>query len=263
MDILLLNQYFNVPEGSPNEYYAILPLGLICLASYLRCQNVTTKIEELGIHRNEKPLHFDDHIRFGKSDQEIIDLIKKHNPKYIGIGCMFSRHYNEVVEIATLIKQHFNVKIIIGGSHASANTINEPCFDYVVKGEGEVALFHLLKTGEVIRHTTKNLDDFPIPDYDLVDTRAYLNDTFISPFLMRPPSLGVVSSRGCPENCIFCSVRNVWGRSWRGKSAQRFVGELELYHNKYGVNEFAFLDDSISTDINRFEDICNLIVKKN
>ena len=78
---------------------------------------------------------------------------------------------------------------------------------------------------------------------------------------MRRNAIGIITSRGCPNDCIYCTVKGVWGRTWRGKSAKRTVDEIEQL-NKMGYDEFSFLDDSVSTDRKRWEDICDEIIKR-
>jgi anaerobic magnesium-protoporphyrin IX monomethyl ester cyclase len=102
----------------------------------------------------------------------------------------------------------------------------------------------------------KDLDELPMIDYSLVDMRKY---DYISPFHMSKPAVGIITSRGCPENCIFCTVKGVWGRTWRGKSAERVVYEIgQLY--SMGYREFSILDDSFSVDKQRLELICSYLI---
>jgi magnesium-protoporphyrin IX monomethyl ester (oxidative) cyclase len=79
---------------------------------------------------------------------------------------------------------------------------------------------------------------------------------------MRKPTTEIISSRGCPFNCIFCSIQTVWGRKWRARSAKNVVEEMELLYNKYGVREFRFFDDNISWDKKRMIEICDEIIKR-
>ena len=112
------------------------------------------------------------------------------------------------------------------------------------------------------RELITNLDELSV-DYTLIDIKKYTNGPYKSPFLMRYPSIGILSSRGCPGNCVYCTVKAVWGRTWRGKSAKRTVDEIELLHTKYGVREFSFWDDSASVNQKRWENICDEIIKRN
>ena len=262
MDIILLNPYFSVPKGIPNEYYAIVPLNLLYLATYLRKKRLDCKIYELGIHRTIKPVT----NRFGLSNDEIEEIIKKEKPKIIGIGCMYTRHVQDVKELITFLRKITDAKIVVGGSHVS--TLGLPTADYEIQGEGEMAFYDLCKSilshkpvNRIIRYPLGNIDDFTL-DYSLIDIKPYIEDTKISHFLYKNHSFGVISSRGCPYNCIFCTVKNVWGRSWRPRHPELFVKELEYLNKTYGIEEFTFLDDNISIDQQRWITILNLIKKR-
>ncbi|MFC1753748.1 B12-binding domain-containing radical SAM protein [Thermoproteota archaeon] len=289
MDILLFNQFFSSPKSCPNRYLSTLPLNLLSLASYLKVRGIPSKIIELGSHKTDRPIEVNGRVRFGLSDNTIISIIKSENPKIIGIGCMYSRHYRDVLYLTRLIKS-FDEKIItvIGGNHATSylnRVVNEANIDFIVVGEGEITFFELCQrilnggvdfkdikglafrnnNNEIVktqqRELIKNLDDLPISDFTLIDMNAYLQDA-VSPFLMRPPSFSVISSRGCPGKCVFCTVKNVWGRTWRGRSAKHFVDEIQLLYDRYSIKEFGIMDDTASLDKERWVEICNEIIKR-
>ncbi len=77
------------------------------------------------------------------------------------------------------------------------------------------------------------------------------------------PAMFVVTSRGCPFNCKFCSIKSVWGSGWRYHSPKRVVDEIEALIKNYGVGEIHFIDDNIAVNINRLENICDeLVIRK-
>ena len=78
---------------------------------------------------------------------------------------------------------------------------------------------------------------------------------------MRKPIANIVTSRGCPFNCVFCAVRTVWGRTWRGRSAKNVVDEIKLLNREYGIREFTVWDDNIGLDRERLMEICDGIVE--
>ena len=86
-------------------------------------------------------------LRCGISDEEIVTIIKAEKPKIIGLGCIYSRHYIDVVSVARLIKRtNPSIKVILGGNHATTFAgmiLKEPAVDFVVRGEGEVTFFEL------------------------------------------------------------------------------------------------------------------------
>lgn len=289
MDILLFNQYFASNKEAPEKILASVPLNLLYLASYLEYKGIKSRIYELGIFDFDKIIIEENRVRCGISNKEIIEIIEKENPKIVGLGCMYSRHYIDIISIANLIKSvNPSVKIVLGGNHATSfcnMVLKTPTIDFVVMGEGEITFYELCKEilsnknnfknikgisyrgekGEVIntpdRALIKNLDEFSL-DFSLLNMKDYVSHTHKSPFLMRYPSMGIVSSRGCPGKCVYCTVKAVWGRGWRGKSAEKTVDEIELLHSKYGIQEFSFLDDSASLDKKRWNSICDEIINR-
>lgn len=79
---------------------------------------------------------------------------------------------------------------------------------------------------------------------------------------MRSPRTNIVTSRGCPGNCVFCSIHAIWGHCWRPRSPERVVAEMENLVNRYGIREFYVLDDSVTLDKQRLIKICQLILEK-
>lgn len=155
--------------------------------------------------------------------------------------------------------------------------------DFVVIGEGELTFYELCqvilkrkknyenikgiafnKKGEIIRTPVRelisNLDDIPFPARDLVVFEKYLATPQHNPYLMRYPSTTIITSRGCPGKCVYCTVRAVWGRTWRGRGPQNVVDEIEELVKKYGVREMAFLDDSASVNKKRWNAICDELI---
>lgn len=290
-EILLFNQYFTSDTKFPDRIWATLPINLLCLSSYLKAQGIGSKIYELGTFDDNHIGVINERVRCGISDEEIAEIIKRENPKIIGLGCMYSRHYIDIISISKLIKKvNPAIKVVLGGNHASAFCdliLKEPSIDFVVRGEGEVTFFELCeqilsgrdgfekidglaysdKNRNIIktdnRELIRNLDDLPDIDYSLLDVRKYSKVSYVSPFLMRYPALGIISSRGCPASCVYCTVKAVWGRTWRAKSAKKTIDEIALLYQEYGIQEFAFYDDSASVDKKRWNGICDEIINRN
>jgi len=290
VNILLFNQYFTAEKAKPDNIVAQIPINLLHLGSYLRSKNLDCRIYELGLFSLKDSIVKGNRIRYGLSDEKIIEVIKTERPKIVGLACMYSRHYIDIISLSRLIKKiNPGIHVVLGGNHATdffSMVLQEPSIDYVVRGEGEITFYELcdrlLSKGEEIndvkgisyrdtkgsivstenRELIKNLDDLPQMDYSLVNVKKYINVERPSSFIMRQPSMGITSSRGCPGQCIFCTVKAVWGRSWRGKSPERTVDEIELLHKEYGVREFSFFDDSASANKKRWNAICDEIIRR-
>lgn len=287
MDILLFNPYYSQLIKYYSFYRPTPPIGLLYIGSYLKKYGMDCRIYELGIFDAKDAIKIGKRARFGLSDEEIVEIIKKEKPKIAGITSMYSVYYRDVVEIANTIKKiDSNISIVIGGNHASSYwryILKNKSIDFVVIGEGEEAFLELSRkllskesiedvygiayrqrNGNIVktnpRELIKDLDEIPFPALDLIDYKRYLGEG--NPYSMRPPSAGIVSSRGCPGNCVFCTIKAVWGRRWRGRSSKNVVDEIEFLRQEYNVKEFSFLDDSASVNRKRWEGICDEIIKR-
>jgi len=288
-NILLINPYYSQKLKYFSFYLPAPPLGLMYLSSYLRKYGLESKIAELNIFNIKNAHIIGDRVRFGLSDKKIISILKKTKPKIIGITSMYSVYYRDVMEIAKSIKK-FNkkIKVVIGGNHPSSYynyILKDKNIDFVVIGEGEVTFLELCQAiikkkknfntikgiafnhqGKIIRTPVReliqNLDEIPFPARDLVNFTKYIPLRRDNVYLMRYPASTIITSRGCPGHCIYCTVKAVWGRSWRGRSAKNVVDEIKELSVKYGINELAFMDDSASVNKKRWNEICDEIIKR-
>ena len=265
-----------------------IPLGLAYIAGYLEKFDYKPKILDCMAYYEEVKKLENDYYRVGLSEKKIISKIKESNPDIIGISCSFTIYEKDSFELANLIKK-INKKIIVvaGGAHTSANphsVLKNKNIDIVVIGEGEKTFLSIIKNiknkkklqnikGTAIKlngrikinkqeEYIKNLDEIPFPARHLLPMKRYLKHPQNSIANMRRPTTEVITSRGCPFNCIFCSIHSVWGRKWRARSAKNVVDELESLYKKYDIREFRFFDDNISWDKKRMIDICNEIIKR-
>ena len=131
-------------------------------------------------------------------------------------------------------------KVIIGGIHPSFVPEEAAAYaDHVVCGEGEEVIVDLLRHGSEEKILTvpliRDLDDLPIPDFNLLVKKKKLD---ITP---------VISSRGCPFDCNFCSVTEMFGRRYRAQSVDRVMEELERARTKW----LFFYDDNFAANPKR------------
>ncbi len=150
--------------------------------------------------------------------------------------------------------------------------------DYIVRGEGEETLPILLdclnggddpakvagiafkRSGQVVATApAKQIADLDSlrPAWDLVNWPIYQY------FPKKDSTLAIVSSsRGCKQNCSFCSQKLFWDRSWRARSAENFVGELEMLRDRFGVNIVMLADEIPTYDRQRWERILDLLIER-
>lgn len=289
-EIILFNPYYSQQKSYFTFFKPTAPLGLMYLAAYLRKFNLASKIIELGVFNFEEAIKTRNRIRFGLSNRQILNILKEEQPKIVGITSMYSVFYRDVMDLAGTIKKYDpQCKVIIGGNHASSYynfILKDKNIDFVVIGEGEETFLELCqiilgkksnnleeiegiayrKKRKIIRNNARSLitdlDVIPFPARDLINLEEYFIKQKDNPYLFRYPSTNIITSRGCPGGCLYCTVRAVWGRSWRARSVQNVVDEIEELVKKYGVRDLAFMDDNASVNKKRWQEICDEIIKR-
>ena len=276
--------YGEVVTGSSVSF----PINLLYLLSYLKKHGYTNvKIKDF-LYSPEKQFKNQegDSARVGWTDQEIKEQLESEKPDLVGISCVFTRYFNDSHNLAKLVKETSpNAKVVFGGTHATnfaTETLKDANVDFVVRGEGELTFLQLAETlssgGDAhagkglsyrrsdgtIQHNDKqpplDINTLPALDYEAIDMDIYIDRK--GDYQMKYPSFQFSTSRGCPMNCIYCSVNTVWERKWRGREPKLVLDEIEYLYKKYGLKEIAFLDDSISVDPKRFMAICQGLIDR-
>ena len=111
------------------------------------------------------------------------------------------------------------------------------------------------------------LDELPFPAYHKIDMANYLElmSSGIGRITLVETSerkASMVTSRGCPFNCVFCSIRGHMGRRWRHHSAEYVLEHILLLNRRYGIDHISFEDDNLLFDVARFEKILDGIEKR-
>jgi len=211
-------------------------------------------------------------------DRGLFKLIKTFKPDIVGITT-FSYCYQYVFELIQNLKAFTAIPLIVGGAHVSAvkkQILIETNADFAMKGEGERNFLLFLnelrkkrpnfrkipnliwqdEKEEVIENQNgpliKDLDDLPFPDYSEFKLKKYS--------YYNTKTIPIITSRGCPYNCNYCSVHLSMGRGFRSRSPQNVVAEIQHWRNRRFRN-FEINDDCFSLDLKRAEKICDLIIK--
>lgn len=246
------------------------PLGLCCLAAFLEKHGFKVSLIDAEAEQ--------------LNHQQIIERINIVRPHVIGLTST-TVAFAKACDLAKDIKsQFFSTPLIIGGPHVSANpkkTLLNEWFDYGVMQEGEMTTLEMLKTlarggsmekiqgivyrnGDEIRCNEprpyiNDLDSLPFPARHLLpDINRYRPP--LGSYL-ETPVISMITSRGCPYECIFCD-NNVFGRKTRYHSPAHVVAEVEEVIRRFGAREIAFLDDTFTADQNRIREILSLIQKR-
>jgi magnesium-protoporphyrin IX monomethyl ester (oxidative) cyclase len=263
------------------------PIGLMYIAAMVR--NVC-HVEIFDCLASDFETEKDNLISCGAPPNEIRKVIEEKKPDVVGISVQSTAQYKNA-ELVALICKEVNPKIItvFGGPDPSVrfNSIleNQYC-DYCVVGEGEQTFYEFIKSlsfhlplenikglaykrNGVIHYEprifTADLDEFPFPAFDLIDMDKYLHNKnlYRNRSSICENSISVITSRGCPNSCVFCSIRLHMGQRYRAHSPAYVIKLLKLCVDKYGITNFHFEDDNLTYDKRRFEAILDGIIKEN
>ena len=263
MNILLINPP-NVPFSE--QKLLIEPIDIITLGTYLQKQNHNVKFLDMDC----KKLNIDDLIKYIKTNfmpDIVIISYDYHIPLHT---------QNALKNIAKICKKlkEYNIKTIMIGKTITYNPkiIDEINCDIGIIGEAEIVINCILKTdlknekelskikGIVYKQNNKikisnppkdkyNIENLPIPNRELAFLEDYIEVR------------SILTSRGCINKCDFCPTSNYWGM-WRARSAKNVVNEIEYLINNYGTKKIIFLDDNMTVNLKRMQDISNLILEK-
>ncbi|MFA6461384.1 MAG: radical SAM protein [Candidatus Woesearchaeota archaeon] len=245
------------------------PIGLCYLSAMLKKNDFPSKILDCS----------------SRSWKEIERILLREKPDILGIQCLTIER-GQAFKLAKMARHLLpSVKIVFGGQHASCfpeHMFKLAPIDYVVIGEGELTIVELVrainegKTSE--KHLSKikglafrksdrsiqinekrllieNLDELPFPDYSTLNFKQYCVGAF------REPSIPILTSRGCPYNCAFCSSTNYWQHRFRARSAENVLTEIEYLYQR-GTRNLAFYDDNFIVNKQRLIDICQGIINR-
>ncbi len=246
------------------------PLGLAYLTSFLRKRGHEVSVLD----------------GFDLSPEEIASKAKASSPEIIGITCNTQTRH-EAFRLAKLLKIEMpHVPTVAGGPHVSALPEqvlkNYPQIDFVVREEGELTfddLLHAMKkregydqvrgisfreAGEIVHNPDRDLiadlDTIPFPAIEDFDLDTYPQWEDMNCELKKLRKAPMITSRGCPYNCIFC-YGSFWRRRYRWRSPANVVDEIERLHN-HRVRYIRFHDDCFTLIKKRVMRICDELSKR-
>ncbi len=285
--VLLINPFLTVFSDDPAGITPMLSLAY--LASFLEQKNVPVAILDIAAEGINQVKKIGKKTRYGLTEKQIIKRIKNYNPQIVGITCSSTLHALDALKTAQIVKiANPKILVVMGGAHPSVNphqVLKDKNVDLVIRGEGEITLWQIIKKhknnkipknilGTSVRQKRqvinnpprpliKNLDILPFPNRHLLPMDIYFQEEARkSNYAMRNRVMTMITSRGCPGNCVYCSVRTIWGRSWRARSAKNVVDEIESLITDFKISEIHFIDDSISVNKKRLSEICDEIIKR-
>jgi radical SAM superfamily enzyme YgiQ (UPF0313 family) len=233
---------------------------LDCLSPFKKSvKAVPEEFKYLQPFLKNNSLFFKKYHHFGLQDEEIIYRIKKSNPDFIGISSNFTAYYQNVEELAKLIKSNFDIPVFIGGNHATifAKEIQKrtPQIDHVLIGRAEKSLPNFLSniTGQKIN--TDEIDWKMVkPAHQLVQPESYK--------IGKKNYISLLASRGCPYLCDFCNIHQMFGRKINYRSTNTVIKEMVFNYENRNVRIFNFEDDNLTFNKKWFKSFLTEIIKE-
>jgi radical SAM superfamily enzyme YgiQ (UPF0313 family) len=244
------------------------PIGLFYIAGYLKKYS-DHEVYILDAHAENF------------SHQKVKEYVSNLKPEIVGIYFTTYYLYDSIIIARNVKNISKDIIIVAGGPHVVLypnETIQIPEIDYVVVGEGEKSftkLVNLLSKRNLslinqmpevltkedvnkipIRAKIDNLDDLPFPARELTDYKKYC-----SILAKKNPITTMITSRGCPYRCYFCSNIES-GQKVRYRSAKNVVDEIEEIVDKFGVQNILFFDELFTSNRRRVIEICDEIISR-
>jgi len=212
---------------------------------------------------------------------EVKDYLIKEKPDVVGVTILTPMYLRAKETISLIRKTLPKAQIVVGGPHVTIfpkQTLEEnQDVDYAVVGEGEHTFVELLDAldnkkslGNILgliyrlndkilinppRHFIKDLDQIPLPARDLLPMDKYRP---APTYYLQLPSHIVLTSRGCPFQCSYCS--KVFGQTYRFHSIGRIMKEINILINDYNAKEIIFRDDTFTINKGHVRKLCKRII---
>jgi len=277
MKVLLINPPFIEAYG---QYAAAakvgaqpqMPLGLMYIAAVL---------EKLG-----HEVHLIDADVEEMSVNNLLDVVRQEKPDVMGLSATTPIYNSAVMLFESVKKINPEIITIFGGNHITAlpqRTMEEcPEIDYGVLGEGEVVIERLMnalvakepvdeiksltfrRDGEIIvnegRTPVEDVDTLPLPARHLMKYEKYL---WSVPHKGIVPVTSIISQRGCPFQCIFCSANFMFPGKTRYRDIIKVIDEMEEVVKKFNIDHFMICDDTLTLNVEKVSRMCKEIKRRN
>lgn len=277
------------------------PLGAAYIAAVLEHAGYEVGILDAfveGWFRDPEPLEDDpenvpsDAVeRVGLSFKEIAARIEAFKPDVVGVASLFTCQRKNAHAICRVTKEiSRDIVVVMGGKNPTALsdvTMRDPNVDFVIRGEGEVAMLQLLQAAEkgegladidgiayreadgTLRinpkvHFINDLDSIPFPARHLLPMELYFDAAIAhGGNLINRRYASLITSRGCPAECFFCSAHGSMGYKFRYRSVENVMAEIDHLVKTYQIGEILFEDDNLTMHRERAKKLCDALIKCN
>ena len=215
----------------------------------------------------KKDLDISFYSAFYNSDETIISACKDAN--IVCFSCT-SPQYKHGLCLARQIKRKNNI-IVFGGFHPSALpklVLKEDFINIVVIGEGERAMLKIVEDADKGINISKqayhsdyikDINSIPFPDRKTIRNERNIEQAYEDNGVR---ITSVLSSRGCPFSCSFCSSHCIWGRIPRFRSSQNILDEVEQLIKEWKIEFVKFADDTFTINKQRLINFCRLKIER-
>ena len=265
----------------PKDFWFVMgeytppPFGILTLAAYLEANIQNAEIEVIDCQAEEMNWE-----KLGKRMESFQpDLVAPS-----GLGTCNAYNVLQTVNLAKQVSP--SAKTIVGGQHFTAladETLRtQPNVDFVIRGEGEKTFTELTNhldehkpldsvAGLSFRHKNQiihnqdrpliqDLNSLPMPAYHKV--QQHMKKYYFALMAEKNTPFAIIEgSRGCFNNCIYCSQWKFWKKTQRSKSPKRIADELEHLYTEYGTRFFWLTDDNTGLGP-RMSDLCDEITRR-
>ncbi len=286
MNILLIDPPFYRFIKYYNRY---VPLGLTYLAAVLRDKGHKVLIydADANVDKSYRMDYSDIESKYHEYLKginnlshtiwnELAEVLKDIKPDLVGIN-LFTTKVAAGFRSAQITKDVLhNVPVVIGGPHPSVKADEalriSHFVDYAIRGEGEISFSQLVDALENKKPYNnikglsfkQNGQVYHNPDVDFIDDLDQIpypaKDLLINHNSYTSEDMGLImTGRGCPFACTFCSSSGVWKKVARFRAVENVIGEIQQIQSKYGTTQFSFKDDTFTVKRERVLELCRAI----
>ena len=291
MKVLLINPNRAYPAGNTQHIAVGLPLGLLYVAAGLEKSGISVRVFDCLISPQTRVLSDHAQTVVGVDSDVLRSVLLTEKPDIVGIGCQFTVQWNQALESINITSTTLpQATIVLGGPHATVAgrqiLENHHAIKYIVAGEGELTFPRLVEaisrndhasvsrvpgllwrdeTGTLQSNPVEaiaDLDELPLPAYHLIDVERLFrfNEEGLSSRSKQTRAVPLITSRGCPYTCTFCSIHLSMGYKWRFHSVDHTINHIRYLIDNLRVSHFYIEDDNFTFKRSRANDICRRMI---